>query len=226
MKNLLITTIGDYNHSGTWKNGDCEYDIVLIDYRVTSTFKYPGIYKHLKDNPDLLDYDYFWMPDEDVLLFPCHINELFGKMAQLNLDLAQPSIEKSKESFPSWDIFTHRAGLDVVYSNFIEITCPCFSKKGLMACIESFPKSKSGWGLDLVWPKLIGNNGDNMAIINCIIAKHTRRVRGGELYGKLRELRILSSVERKKLMREYGIASIDIKTHDNCTHSQPARQGR
>jgi len=223
VKNLLITTIGDYNHSKTWGNGDCEYDIVLIDYRVTPTFKYLGIYKHIKDNPCLLDYDYFWMPDEDVLLSSFHINELFVKMAQLNLDLAQPSIEKSKGSFPSWDVFTHRDGLDVVYSNFIEITCPCFSKNGLAACIESFPKSKSGWGLDLVWPKLIGNNGDNIAIINCVIAKHTRRIRGGGLYDKLKEFGILSSVERKRLMREYGITSIDIKTYDHSPHTKSAR---
>ena len=219
MKNLLITTIGDYNHSKTWQNGNCAYDIILIDYRITPTFKYPGIYKYFKDNPTLLEYDYFWMPDEDVLLASDHINELFGKMAQFNFDLAQPSIERSNESFPSWDIFTHKEGLDVIYSNFIEITCPCFSKKGLMACIESFPKSKSGWGLDIVWPKLIGNNGDNIAILNCIVAKHTRKTRSGGLYDKLKKIGILSSVERKKLMREYGVTSIDIKTHDYSPHS-------
>lgn len=214
MKNLLITTIGDYNHSKTWSEGDCGYDIVLIDYRIIPTFKYPGIYKHLKDNPDLLEYDYFWMPDEDVLLSTSGINELFGKTRQLNLDLSQPSIEKSGKSFPSWDVFTHKAGSDIVYSNFIEITCPCFSRRGLIACIESFPKSKSGWGLDIVWPKLIVDNGANIAIINCIVAKHTRKIRSGGLYGKLKEFRILSSTERKRLMREYGIKSIDIKTYD------------
>lgn len=214
MKCLLITTIGNYNHSSTWSKGDCEYDIVLIDYRLTPTFKYPGIYKHLKENPVLLEYDYFWMPDEDVLLSTGGINELFEKTKQLNLDLSQPSIEKSNKSFPSWGIFTHKEGSDVVYSNFIEITCPCFSKRGLIACIESFPKSKSGWGLDIVWPKLIGDNGANIAIINCIVAKHTRKIRSGGLYGKLKGLRILSSTERKRLMREYGIKSIDIKTYD------------
>uniref|UniRef100_A0A6M3KBI0 Uncharacterized protein n=1 Tax=viral metagenome TaxID=1070528 RepID=A0A6M3KBI0_9ZZZZ len=96
---------------------------------------------------------------------------MFGKTRQLNLDLSQPSIEKSG-------------------------------------------KLKSGWGLDIVWPKLIVDNGVNIAIINCIVAKHTRKIRSGGLYSKLKGLVILSSTERKRLVREYGIKSIDIKTYD------------
>ena len=214
MDNLLITTIGDYNHSISWDRWDKNYDVVLIDYRKEPTFKYPGIYKHLKLNPNLLKYDYYWMPDEDVNLSSSNINKLFSLMAIYNLDLAQPSIERSSVSFPSFECFTHREDIAIVYINFIEITCPCFSKKALMACLDTFRKSQSGWGLDMVWPKLIGDNKRNIAILNNVVAQHTRPVKGGGLYSVLAGRGIRPGRERVRLMNEYKIPKLDIRIHD------------
>jgi len=213
VQNLLITTIGDYNHSSIWDRWNKNYDVVLIDYRVTPTFKYPGIYNHIKSNPDLLKYEYYWMPDEDINLSSENINKLFALMSLFNLALAQPSIEKSSVSFPSWECFTHRDKPDIIYTNFVEITCPCFSNAGLFSCLETFYKSQSGWGLDIVWPKLIGDNHKNIAILNSIVAQHTRPVKGGDLYTNLTKKGIRPSQERLKLMKEYEVL-LDIKIHD------------
>jgi hypothetical protein len=230
MRNLLITTIGKYNHLNVWLAGECNFDVAIVNYDnhnesqdlvlkciwydTFSTFKYPGIWNLLRDEPRLLRYDFFWMPDEDIMLATEKINELFDKMKAFNLDLAQPSIEKSNTSFPSWECFTHKENASIIYTNFIEITCPCFSKNALDKCLQTFKKSQSGWGLDLVWEKLIGDNNINIAIINDIVAKHTRNVGGGELYNVLKRDGIRPSNERKKLMAEYGILAIDIKIHD------------
>ena len=201
MRNLLITTVGSYNHIDKWIAGDCNFDIALIDYTDKGTispeiqsrcvyytnfqtFKYPGLYKVFKEHPESLNYDYYWMPDEDINLQTSEINRLFEKMSQYRLDLACPSIEESTVSFPSWRCFIHdrRAPREIIYINYIEVMCPAFSKNGLNKCLDTFWHSQSGWGIDLAWPKLI-NNGlsllqggfRNIAIINSIIAQHTRQ---------------------------------------------------
>jgi hypothetical protein len=230
MKNLLITTIGEYNHLNVWLAGEPNFDVAVVSYDnhkesqdlvlkcvwydTFSTFKYPGIWDLLWDEPRLLRYDYFWMPDEDILLSTEKINEMFYKMKYYNLDLAQPSVEKSDISFPCWEHFIHKENIDIIYSTFVEIMCPCFGRDALGKCLETFKKSQSGWGLDLVWVKLIGDNGNNIAIINNVVAKHTRRIRNGGLYDALTKKRILPSAERKKLMREYNISIIDIRAYD------------
>jgi hypothetical protein len=230
MNNLLITTIGEYNHLSAWTNDKRNYDIALLNYDYSftiqdsldvdciwfdsyPTFKFPGIAEMFQDEPRLLRYNYFWMPDEDILLPTKDINTLFDKMRTLNLSLAQPSIEKSDTSFPSWEIFTHKPDLDIIHTNFVEVMCPLFSRDALGKCLETFPKSKSGWGLDLVWPKLIGDNGSNIAILNSVVAKHTRPIKGGDIYEALESKRISPSSEKRRLMVEYGVKSIDIQAH-------------
>ncbi len=215
MKNLLITTIGEYNHYSTWAEGRHNFDLYPIDYRITPGFKYPSLYRVFNERPDLLEYDYFWMPDEDILLTPDRIAELFRKMEQFELDLAQPSIERSDTSFPSWELFVHKGNVDIIYTTFVEIMCPCFSREALGKCLQTFNKSKSGWGLDIVWPVLIGDRTDNIAVLNSIIAKHTRKVRGGALYGALAKEKILPSTERKRVMREYNVGGLNINVHND-----------
>ena len=229
-RNLLITTIGKDNKLADWLNGDKNFDVALVNYdghnvyksimRDVSfcytfpTFKYPGIYKLANVNPLISDYDYYFMPDEDIYITCDDINRLFARTREMKLDLSCPSIEESAISFPSWTIFKHQDKTDIVYTNFVEVMCPVFSKKAFDLCLPSFNKSQSGWGIDLVWPKIIGDMGSNIAVIHSITARHTRKIGAGNLYHKLNSMDIKPSVERKRLMAEYGISSIDISEHD------------
>ena len=229
MKNLLITTFGEYNHVDHWLNGNRNFDVALINYDYHEhrgtligdcvyldsfhTFKYPGIYDALWDEPSLLKYDYFFMPDEDIKLSCESINTLFDKARTLNLDLCCPSIEQSDESFPSWKIFIHESGREFVATNFIEVMCPLFSKYALSQCLDTFRKSQSGWGLDIVWPKLIGDNGSNIGVIHSVVAQHTRRITGGSLYKDLQRKRISPFSEKRKLIVEYSITGFEPSVH-------------
>jgi len=223
MRNLLITTFGEYNHVKSWLNGNRNFDVALINYDFHehsgklvgdcvyldsfATFKYPGIYEVLWSEPRLLKYDYYFMPDEDILLSCGDINTLFDKARTLNLDICCPSIKNSSESFPSWDCFVHIDAMDFVATKFIEVMCPVFSKHALSKCLDTFQKSQSGWGLDLVWPKLVHNNGSNIGVIHSVVAKHTRKIAGGTLYQDLQRQRIQPAGEKRKLMQEYGVNS-------------------
>jgi len=227
MSNLLITTIGEYNCLNSWTNSEKrDFDIALVNYDYSMevndalkvgcvyfdefpVFKYPGIWQMMTDATVLQKYDYYFMPDEDIDISGQQISELFAKMKEYDLALAQPSIEKSFVSFPSWEYFIHREGVDMIYSNFVEVMCPLFSREAIKACLNTFNKSNSGWGLDLAWAKIL--EGDNIGIINSVIARHTRPVMGGGLYKALQKLRISPYQEKRKLMKEYGVNTIDIK---------------
>jgi hypothetical protein len=217
MKNLLITTIGKYNFLHAWSCGGIRnYDVITIDYTKEPTFKYPGIYKMLQSLPE---YDYYWMPDEDIYLNEDGINELFKTAAKYHLDLFQPSVEKSLTSFPSWPMFIHQEGLEMVPMPFIEIMCPGFSKEGLLRCVDTFPRSNSGWGLDIIWAKLLGYQ--NMGIVNSVVVKHTRTpMNGSNLYGILKEP---PSVEMNKLLKEYNVMMIPY-VHKDPPPPKPPRQ--
>ena len=229
MKNLLITTFGKYNHAEQWIIGECNFDIALtnydnhipnpevynacIGYDVEPVYKYEGIARMLNWLPDFLDnYDYFYMPDEDVLINSTQINRVFELMEEYQLDLAQPSVEESADSFLSWRIFKHDPMKDnVIPTDFIECMNPCFSKTALLKCLPTFTKSKSGYGLDLVWPKLIGT--DKIAILNSIVVKHTRPIGKGDLYRQLASQGIVPDDEMHRLMKEYGI-EFNAKAHN------------
>jgi hypothetical protein len=229
MRNLLITTIGTYNHLDVWLNGNRNFDVAIINYsgcdipqeqkikcvyyNSFSTFKYPGIAEAFFKKPSLLEYDYFWMPDEDIYLPAEKISQLFDKMNIIGLDLAQPSVENSAKSFPSWKIFEHKLNVDIIYTNFIEIMCPVFSRAALDRCLETFRKSLSGWGLDIVWTKLVGDNDTNIGILNDIVVKHTRRVQGGSLYPALMQYGVRPSEEKKRVMKEYKVNALSIEIH-------------
>ena len=229
MKNLLITTFGEYNHLPLWLNGNRNYDVALVNYDYHDmpenlcfkcvwldsfhTFKFPGIADMFFDEPRLLRYDYFFMPDEDIALTCQDINLLFGKAATLNLDLCCPSVEKSDESFPSWELFVHKDDRDFIATNFVEIQSPCFSRTALGLCLHTFKKSQSGWGLDVVWPKIIGDTGSNIGIINSVVAKHTRKIKEGHLYEALKRKKINPSQEKKSLLAEYDIKNFKPEEH-------------
>ena len=163
MRTLVITTVGKKHCANSWRGAS--NDIILISYVHEQVFKYPGIHKEITSR-GLWDYDYYWMPDEDIEATPECVEGLFNEMGANGLDLAQPSILRAEDSFPSWDRFVHRDGDDIIPTDFVEVMCPIFSHDSLKACIETFPKSMSGYGLDLAWSKIL--EGKSIAIINSI----------------------------------------------------------
>lgn len=199
-KNLLITTIGKLDCIPTWISEDRNFDIAFIfypdkidaetkkklksvsDYLFFKTgFKYTVIKKIFAENPQLLTYDYYWMPDDDVNLVKGTVNDLFDLAKIHFIGLGQPSTFKSNTS---WKFLRHKRGYAVRYSNFVEVMCPLFSQKSLTNCLDSFSYTKSGWGLDFLWSSLVT---EKIGILDQVIIKHTKEINldGGALYKKL-----------------------------------------
>lgn len=221
--NLLITTIGEIDCIESWITNERNYDIAFIFYPeeideetkkyltknsdylfYEQGFKYEIIQRVLYNNQHLLEYDFFWMPDHDVLFRKGNVNLLFEFMKKYNLKLGQPSLVNKNRS---WKILVNKKFLELRYINLVEVMCPAFSKDALDICLKTFSWSKSGWGLGLLWGKLINNN---KAVIDSLIVEHTNKMdtQRGALYKKL----LATTGKTPEQERDYLVSKHDLDT--------------
>ncbi|MBD0381587.1 DUF707 domain-containing protein [Paenibacillus sedimenti] len=125
-------------------------------------------------------YDAIWMPDDDISANAYDINRMFKIFMEQGLELAQPAL--TPDSYFGHGITVQNPNYFLRYSHFIEPMVPLYSRETFQKLLPTFEKSESGWGLDFVWPKLLGFPYKKLAVIDDVTVKHTRRVGGGELY--------------------------------------------
>lgn len=190
-KNLVISTVGDKSIHKNWSEPNDLYDTFLIYYgdqegfegecnyyKRQNGYKYPLIQQVIKENPWIYDYEYIWLPDDDVYTTPLDVSRLFDIMKQYDLWAAQPSIM----GWYSIDATLHQQNSILRYTNWIEIMCPCFSSKALKICEQSFNENNTGWSIEGVWNVLLNHPKDKIAIIDDVIVVHTRQVLTGDTY--------------------------------------------
>lgn len=189
-RNCVISAVGKTSLHKNWiKDQVKSFDLHLIvyddsfnlfksdaDYVVEGKeFKLRLIYQYLMNNKGLInEYDYFFFPDDDIMIDPTNIDSLFSMMKEYNLDIAQPALSE-----PSYYFFPHtkkQYESDLRYTNFVEMMLPCFSQEALRTVLFTFNENVSGWGADYHWGKLVNYLKYNMAIIDCITAIHTRPI--------------------------------------------------
>jgi len=98
--------------------------------------------------------------------------------------LAQPSLLPINYSH---EITINQEKNILRYTSFVEIMMPCFSRTALGKCIETFTENQSGWGLDLLWYKILGYPKNKIAIIDDVVAYHSKKsdIKNGDFYKKL-----------------------------------------
>jgi len=170
-------------------------------YMQSKGLKYPGIYRILNRlGQRLWDYEAVWFPDDDIGTDAQNINEMFRLFSTYNLWLAQPAL--TQDSYYSHDITVERNGVLLRYTNFVEVMVPIFSPYALKKCMHTFPYMRSGWGMDFVWPKLLGDPKNKIAILDRCSVTHTRPVASGGWY---HSLHVPPEQEKKQTARAYGV---------------------
>ncbi|HET8869726.1 MAG TPA: DUF707 domain-containing protein [Aquabacterium sp.] len=219
-RNLVILRAGDNSLHREWiANPDRDFDLFISYYgKEESRYKgeseyhemrkgpkWPCIKELLDAHPELLErYSSFWFPDDDISVSTETINRLFGLFRGFKLSLAQPAL--TRDSYYSWEQLLQRDDFLLRYVDFIEVMVPLFSREALKTCINTFDENRSGWGLDWVWPKLIGNQSlRGIAVIDATPVKHTRPL-GGELYKNNPEMNPAN--EAAKIFEKYKIKNI------------------
>lgn len=200
-RNLVIVRAGDSSLHPGWLTGAANrsWDIVVNYYgdkpdlyrqedvrRIDSKGqKWPALQRLLLEHPRFLsDYDYIWLPDDDLATSKDEINQLFILMARHGLQVAQPSLHCT--SYFGHLTTLHNGRFLLRYTNYVEVMAPCFTAAVLAKAVPLFGQNLSGWGLDFIWPKLVDKPATQIAIIDDVQVRHTRPV-GGPNYKALRE---------------------------------------
>lgn len=119
-------------------------------------------------------FDYFAVIDHDVLLSISDINRLLFIGRFHALDVFQPSL--SRDSFISHPHTAHREGFLLRETSFVESMCPFFSARAFNLAKDLFPECISAYGLDLAWSSRVRKTGGRLAIVDAVLARHTRPV--------------------------------------------------
>lgn len=211
-KNLVFSAVGDGSMHKTWTKGKKNYDIMLVYFgdnektaekyekdakyffRKKSPSKFLLLKECLEESPDIFNnYEYIWAPDDDISSSSQDINNLFKVMKEYDLWLGQPGIT----GFASHRETRLQAGKVLRHTNFVEVMAPCFSLEKLLFLYPTFEESVSAWGLDFLWPALLGCPEDKIAIIDESSAEHTKPVAGNYSRFEVHPKRELEAIKQK-----------------------------
>ena len=138
--------------------------------------KWPGLHALLTRDQRWRDYDYVWLPDDDLAIDETRINRLFALVASSELQLAQPTL--SWVSFYSYEQTLRHPSFRLRYTNFVEVMAPCFESSFLARCLPTLAENQSGWGLGYVWARTLADPARGCAMIDEVELTHTRPVGG------------------------------------------------
>lgn len=197
---LVIARVGDESLHGTWcaPRSERTFDVALDYYgddpgryadecdfyTHTPGTKFPAVATWIHDHGDVLDnYDFVFLPDDDLACSPGDIERLVRVAAAFDLWLAQPAL--TAESYHSYPFTVQDETALLRFTDFVEIMAPIFSREALRRCAPSFTLTRSGWGLDFLWPFLLGRPSRSIAVIDAAPVHHGRPLGTGPLYREL-----------------------------------------
>jgi hypothetical protein len=198
-KNLIIAPVGDISLHKNWLNQNKNFDLILIyygdsdekfeDYKKDSILiikdKGPAgklYYRTILNNLELIKkYDFIWLPDDDLGTDYEQINLLFETHIKYGLLLSQPSIY----GHVAYDIERHNTSSILRYTNFVEVLCPVMDLETLLTLYPTYNLNESSWGLDYLWPKLLGYPTNKIAVIDLVFVFHTRPI--GQTYDRFKK---------------------------------------
>lgn len=169
--------------------------------------KFPAIADLHSADPGLFArYRFIWFLDDDIEVAFADVDRLFEQMSGFGLSLAQPAL--SSDSYVNWPLTKVDPECQVRYTDFVEVMMPVFSQQAFQRCVGSFATSISGWGLDFVWPKLLGYSRKSLGIIDTVVARHTKKidVTGGPFYQHLHGMGIEPWQEMAEVMKKFGVS--------------------
>jgi len=200
---LAVVRCGENSQHLSWSNTNRKFDIGVsyygdeakIDFPETDYMhsakggKWDGIYMFFQEFPHLLDqYEYFWLPDDDIAATAEDVNQLIAIAEHQKLAICQPALDN--QSYYSHYITLVSPSFQLRHTNFVEIMAPLVSASLLKQTLHIMAETRSGFGLDFLWPRLAAEQSGThkvVAIIDSVRVRHTRPV-GGNLHSFMRKV--------------------------------------
>lgn len=189
-RNLVVVRAGPSSLHDQWPkdigSDDRSWDLCVSWYGATESFgrdpwaehqvlqneghKFASLHALFPKGGAFWRYDHVAFPDDDLLLSWRDWNRVFAVCRRYGLHLAQPAIT----GYVNQPILHPPPGSRLRFTSWVEVQTPVFSREALRLCAPTFAESRSGYGLDHVWPKLLGEPENRVAIIDEVVAEHTR----------------------------------------------------
>jgi hypothetical protein len=216
-RNLVILRCGNDSLHERWMGPDRDWDLAVSYFgpdddkefpgsRFTHRYKggkWNGIFAFFRSHPEALDYDFFWLPDDDIDSSSKQINIIFETVRTYNFELAQPSLTRG--SFLSHLITLNNPSFTYRRVSFVELMVPVFSCAMLKKVLPLFEFTRSGFGMDFVWHRFTTNPLERVAILDNVNVKHTRPV-GGALHKMMKSEGVVSAREEQDIfLAPYGV---------------------
>jgi hypothetical protein len=166
--------------------------------------KFTAMCQLINQRPALLaSYDYILLLDDDIEIAQEGITRLFEVGTEHGLDLLQASL--SPDSSCSHDVFLTRGRPGLRPVSAVEIMMPVLSRRALAIAGHLFCQSVSGWGIDVVMAKLVREQGGRSAVVDEIVARHTKPIdtTNGSYYRMLLGASIQADLELRHLQALY-----------------------
>ena len=190
-KNLVVARVGEKSlHRGWLQNAKPDFDMVLLFYGAQvpdawaadglETYlvpgsKWQGISRYLEVTSSWRDYDRVFFPDDDLVFDARALNDFFEITYKMGADLSQPALDA--RSYFAHPITLRSPSFIARFTTFVELMCPCFSKRFLPITAPYFKETESCFGLDFYWAKLLRENGMTPpVIVDHVSVTHTRPV--------------------------------------------------
>lgn len=182
--------------------------------------KFDNFYHFIKHN-NISQYEAIWVVDDDIIIDTSSINKMFTLFSRYNLWLAQPSFINGGRI--SWNITQKHPDCILRFTNFVENGVTVYSSKILPQLMETFKDARTGFGVDLIWPKLLGYPKNKIAIIDAISCSHPKGNHSSLDKVVPREQHLTQGVE---LLKDFGLLPQDCeplqyKTWDMLYDSLP-----
>ena len=149
--------------------GPCEFAV-----HIPKSTKFSALHAVLHEGSVLWEYQRIFLPDDDLMMSWRNITRMFALCAQHDLVLAQPAL--TGHSFVSHRVTRRQERFLLRFVRFVEGMAPVFTREALRIVTPTFTLSRSGWGLDHLWPKLLGEPDTGLAILDAAPITHTRPV--------------------------------------------------
>lgn len=231
-KNCVISAVGCNSLHRKWLEGEPYFDLHLIVYDDSMEkfrndtehvchlkgYKLKVVYQYLFAHSELQErYDYFFFPDDDILMDAATINVLFETMRHYRLKIAQPALIMS---YYSWPHTLRDKYCRLRFTNFVEMMVPCFSKEALQKVLFTFNENETGWGTEAHWPLLIDAGQKDMAIIDEVSVVHTRPIQSGSSRHTKDCETYLQKYHLTIQIQEYGIIPANVKNLFFCSRTR------
>lgn len=172
--------------------------------------KFHAAYLFLESFRLAQSYDGYLFLDGDLDFDGRQLSQFLSFVDAARLDLAQPSV--TRDSYCYWRMAYHQSLFILRETTFVEVMAPFLSKHALATCMPTFAKSISTYGLDLVWPSLIGSEA--IGVVDAFQVRHADRVdhASGNFYKYLKSIGVDLDEEERRILEEYGVTPMQARS--------------